>query len=101
MPGDRYGRSLPPFTVNLLVRDVPRAVGFYEKITPAVLQRDDPWAAEVTGRQALLWHLDRFAAVDHGHGLGALVEALSALNVALRRRWAAERAGMFVWPAFR
>ncbi len=29
MPADDYGRSLPRFTVNLLVRDVGRSVAFY------------------------------------------------------------------------
>jgi len=37
MPAARYGRELPTFTVNLLVRDVPRAAGFYTKIFAATI----------------------------------------------------------------
>jgi thiamine kinase-like enzyme len=78
-----------------------RTVKMLQWFTPAILQWDQSWAPEVTVRQALLWHLDRFAAVDQGPGLRALGEALSVLNAALTRRWAAERASMFVWRAFR
>ena len=34
-PADRYGRELPAFTVNLIVRDVPRAVGFQTEVLEA------------------------------------------------------------------
>ena len=32
MPADEYGRSLPRFTVNLLVRDMDRSVAFYRDV---------------------------------------------------------------------
>jgi len=42
MPAARYGRELPAFTVNLLVSDVPRAVGFYTKIFSDTTHYVDP-----------------------------------------------------------
>ena len=36
-PADRYGRELPPFTVNLVVRDVQRAVGFLTPVLNATV----------------------------------------------------------------
>jgi len=37
MPAPDYGRSLPAFTVNLLVRDVPRAVEFQKRVLGATV----------------------------------------------------------------
>jgi catechol 2,3-dioxygenase-like lactoylglutathione lyase family enzyme len=45
-PADDYGRSLPPFTVNLIVRDLERSARFYERVLVAeVLHRDEDFAA--------------------------------------------------------
>jgi catechol 2,3-dioxygenase-like lactoylglutathione lyase family enzyme len=41
-PADRYGRELPAFTVNLIVRDVPRAVGFQTEVLGAKVHYADP-----------------------------------------------------------
>jgi uncharacterized glyoxalase superfamily protein PhnB len=46
MPAEQYGRSLPKFTVNLLVRDVPRSLAFYRGVLEAtVLYADVDFAA--------------------------------------------------------
>lgn len=45
-PADEYGRSLPTFTVNLLVRDLGRSARFYERVlTAELLYRDADFAA--------------------------------------------------------
>ena len=42
MPAGEYGRSLPVFTVNLLVADVARSVGFYREVMGAEERYSDP-----------------------------------------------------------
>ena len=42
MAADEYGRSLPAFTVNLLVRDVARSVAFYVDVLSVELLYADP-----------------------------------------------------------
>ncbi len=42
MPADEYGRALPIFTVNLLVSDVARSVGFYREVLGAEERYSDP-----------------------------------------------------------
>ena len=37
-----YGRQLPPFTVNLIVRDVARSVAFYRDVLGAAVRYSDP-----------------------------------------------------------
>jgi catechol 2,3-dioxygenase-like lactoylglutathione lyase family enzyme len=39
---EEYGRSLPPFTVNLIVADVARSVAFYREVLGAAVQYADP-----------------------------------------------------------
>jgi hypothetical protein len=59
MPAARYGRELTAFTVNLLVRDVPRAVGFYTKIFSATTHYVDPdFAAINVGGVEMMLHAD-------------------------------------------
>ena len=41
MPAEEYGRSLPRFTVNLLVRDVARSVAFYAGVLGAKVHYSD------------------------------------------------------------
>jgi catechol 2,3-dioxygenase-like lactoylglutathione lyase family enzyme len=41
MPADDYGRTLPFFTVNLLVSDLARSVSFYRKVLGATLVYSD------------------------------------------------------------
>lgn len=37
IPADRYGRLLPGFMANLIVRNVPRAVTFYQDVLGGVI----------------------------------------------------------------
>jgi uncharacterized glyoxalase superfamily protein PhnB len=64
VPADGYGRSLPKFTVNLLVRDVQRALPFYGEVLQATVDyADEDFAAlELQGTQFML-HADH--AYDH------------------------------------
>jgi uncharacterized glyoxalase superfamily protein PhnB len=59
MPADSYGRELPKFTVNLLVRDMRRALPFYAEVLQAkVHYADEDFAAlELQGTQFML-HAD-------------------------------------------
>jgi uncharacterized glyoxalase superfamily protein PhnB len=41
MPADEYGRGLPKFTVNLLVRDVAKALPFYRDVLQATVRYAD------------------------------------------------------------
>ncbi len=46
MPADEYGRSMPKFSVNLLVRNVTNSVKFYCDVVGAILRyADDDFAA--------------------------------------------------------
>ena len=53
MPAGDYGRSLPSFTVNLIVRDVARSAAFYREVLGAriVYQDADFAAMELAGLQ--------------------------------------------------
>jgi uncharacterized glyoxalase superfamily protein PhnB len=59
MPADDYGRAMPRFSVNLLVRDVAKSRGFYEQVLGAKAQYgDEDFAAmELNGVQFML-HAD-------------------------------------------
>jgi len=59
MPADEYGRRLPRFTVNLLVRDVARSVAFYTGVLGATAHYSDPdmAALEAAGVEFML-HAD-------------------------------------------
>ncbi len=59
MPGNEYGRSLPRFTVNLVVRDVARSVAFYTGVLGATPRYSDPdfAAMELAGVEFML-HAD-------------------------------------------
>jgi uncharacterized glyoxalase superfamily protein PhnB len=41
MPADQYGRSLPKFSVNLLVRDVQKSLLFYRDVLGATVRYSD------------------------------------------------------------
>lgn len=59
IPADRYGRILPPFMANLVVREVPRAVAFYEDVLGGVIHYADPdFAAVKVGGAELMLHAD-------------------------------------------
>lgn len=64
MPADDYGRSLPRFTINLLVRDVPRSIPFYRDILRATVRyADTDFAALSLGGTDFMLHADH--AYDH------------------------------------
>ncbi|MEE8347237.1 MAG: VOC family protein [Dehalococcoidia bacterium] len=59
MPGDEYGRSLPGFTVNLIVTDVARSVTFYREVFAAEERYSDPdFAALRLGTLDFMLHAD-------------------------------------------
>ena len=41
MPADEYGRSMPSFSVNLLVRDIKASLHFYERVLGAAVRYAD------------------------------------------------------------
>src|SRR5262244_3038125 len=59
IPADEYGRALPKFTVNLLVRDVARALPFYRDVLQATVRYADRdfVALEIAGTDFML-HAD-------------------------------------------
>jgi uncharacterized glyoxalase superfamily protein PhnB len=81
MPADEYGRRLPQFSVNLLVRDVERSVAFYRHVLSAVVHYSDPdFAALQVGELEFMLHADHTydshpwherLLVEHHRGLGA------------------------------
>lgn len=86
MPADAYGRQLPPFTANLIVRDVSRSVAFYRDVLGATVHYSDPdfAALRVGGLEFMLhadhayeehpWHTE--LASDGQRGLGAELRLL-------------------------
>ena len=96
MPADRYGRSLPAFTINLIVADIPRAVSFYREVLGAEERYSDPdfAAMRVLGLDFML-HADHsydghtwFArlAAGEGRGLGAELRLLGVDPDAIEAR---------------
>ena len=59
IPAPAYGGLLPQFTVNLIVRDVGRALHFYEEVLQATVHYSDPdfAAVRVLGIELML-HAD-------------------------------------------
>lgn len=86
MPADDYGRSLPRFTINLLVRDVPRSIPFYRDILQATVHyADTDFAALSLGGTDFMLHADH--TYDHhplyqhwnlrgDRGIGAEIRAM-------------------------
>src|SRR5262245_66601285 len=59
IPADRYGRMLPAFMANLVVRDVSRAVPFYRDVLGGVIHYADPdFAAIKVGGAELMLQAD-------------------------------------------
>ena len=59
MPADEYGRSLPAFTVNLLVRDIGRSLPFYTQVLSATIHYSDPdFVALKAGGVEFMLHAD-------------------------------------------
>lgn len=68
---DEYGRTLPYFTVNLLVRDLQRSVAFYREVLGATVAYSDPdFAALRLKDLEFMLHADH--AYDHHAWFGDL-----------------------------
>lgn len=73
MPADQYGRSLPKFSVNLLVRDVSRSVPFYRDVLGAAVRYADADFAALN-----LQGLDFMLHADHAYDHHPSFERLQA-----------------------
>jgi len=59
IPADEYGRGLPQFTVNLIVRDLAGAAAFYQNVLGATVRYSDPdFAALQLGSFEFMLHAD-------------------------------------------
>ena len=73
MPADEYGRTLPRFSVNLLVRDLSRSLSFYKQVLGASARYfDTDFAAMVLNGVEFMLHADH--TYDH-HPLYARLQA--------------------------
>lgn len=64
MPADDYGRTLPFFSVNLLVADISKSIAFYTRVLGARVVYSDPdFAALRLGELDFMLHVDH--AYDH------------------------------------
>ena len=72
MPADEYGRALPKFSVNLVVRDLSRSLSFYEQVLGATVRySDSDFAAMALNGVEFMLHADH--TYDH-HPLYARLE---------------------------
>jgi len=81
MPADEYGRSLPPFTVNLIVRDVARSAAFYRDVLGATVEyADADFAAFQLAGLRFCVHADHTYEEHawHGHLVSAQPRGLGA-----------------------
>jgi uncharacterized glyoxalase superfamily protein PhnB len=86
MPGFRYAALLPPFSINLIVRDTGRAVDFYRQVLEAEVHYFDvDFAALRIGGAEVMLHADHTheghpwtaeLAGDAPRGLGAQLRLL-------------------------
>jgi len=81
MPADEYGRALPKFTVNLLVKDVAKAIPFYREVLQATVRyADGDFAALEIGGTEFMLHADH--AYDrhplHARVRGVVVRGIGA-----------------------
>jgi uncharacterized glyoxalase superfamily protein PhnB len=108
MPAGQYGRSLPKFTVNLLVRDVARSIPFYRDVMGATVRyADGDFAALTIAGIDFMLHADH--AYDHhplharltgsgARGTGAELRVLGIDPDAVEQR-AKQAAAKIVQPA--
>lgn len=84
MPADEYGRSLPKFSANLLVRNVENSIGFYRDVLGASIRySDNDFAALSLLGADLMLHADH--AYDH-HPLYASLQATGQRGVGAELR---------------
>ena len=69
MASDAYSRTLPAFTVNLIVRDIERAAAFYRDVFGAAVRYADPdfAAMGIAGVECML-HADHTYEGHQWHG---------------------------------
>ena len=73
IPADEYGRALPKFSVNLLVRDLSRSLSFYQQVLGATVRySDSDFAAMVLNGVDFMLHADH--TYDH-HPLHTRLQA--------------------------
>jgi predicted enzyme related to lactoylglutathione lyase len=73
MPADKYGRAMPKFSLNLLVRDVGRSLPFYKEILGATVRYADQDFAALN-----LQGVDFMLHSDHTYDHHPLFERLKA-----------------------
>ena len=104
IPGDRYGRLLPAFMANLIVKDVSRSVAFYGDVLGGIVHYSDvDFAALKVGGAELMLHADHtydkhpwYARLETGErrGLGAELRLFGVDPDAVETR--ARKAGALV-----
>jgi len=74
MPADEYGRQLPKFSLNLLVRDVQKSLPFYRDVLGATVRyADEDFAALSLAGTEFMLHADH--TYDHHPLYGRLAKA--------------------------
>jgi uncharacterized glyoxalase superfamily protein PhnB len=76
MPADDYGRGMRPFSVNLLVRDLPASLAFYERVLGASVRYTDADFAVLK-----LLDFEFMLHADHTYDLHPLYERLKIPGV--------------------
>ncbi len=84
MPAKDYGRSLKGLTINLLVRDLDRALVFQREVLGAAVFYSDPDFAVLRGYDAE-WMLHAHHTYDQ-HPLGSLVRDTAVLSTGAELR---------------
>jgi uncharacterized glyoxalase superfamily protein PhnB len=75
MPADEYGRNLPKFSVNLLVRNIENSLPFYRDILGATVRYADPDFAALS-----LMGIDFMLHADHAYDHHPLYPLLIAAH---------------------
>ena len=79
MPADQYGKQLPKFSVNLLVRDVKKSMPFYRDVLGAAVRyADEDFAALSLAGTEFMLH------ADHTYDHHPLYERLAKAGEAAR-----------------
>jgi uncharacterized glyoxalase superfamily protein PhnB len=104
MPADEYGRTLPKFSANLLVRDLSRSLSFYERVLGATVRYSDgDFAAMALNGVEFMLHADhtydhhplyRRLQVEGKRGTGAELRVMGIDPDMLQKR--AEAAGAII-----
>ena len=69
MPAPDYGRLLPAFSINLLVRDIDASLTFYRDVLEASVHYSDPdFAALRVGQAEIMLHADHTYEDHPWHG---------------------------------